>query len=46
MVHLTLMSLQDYCFYKLKLKVKPGCYYQQAIPFLIERAEGEIYEPA
>jgi len=36
MVTITLPSLEDSCYYKLKLSILPGRYYQEAIPFSIE----------
>ena len=46
MVTLLLPSLDDGCFFKLKLNIKPACYYQEAITFSIDQTDlDEFFEP-
>lgn len=46
MVTITLPSLEDYCWYKLKLNIIPGLYYQEAIPFSIEPVDpDDVFQP-
>ena len=46
MVSITLPSLEDCCYYKLKLSILPGKYYQEAIPFSIEPVDtDDVFSP-
>lgn len=46
MVSITLPSLEDSCYYKLKLSILPGKYYQEAIPFSIEPVnKDDVFTP-
>lgn len=43
---LKLPSLEDACYYKLKLNILPGKYYQEGIPFSIESLDpNDICQP-
>ncbi len=45
-VSIVLPSADDACYYRLKLSVMPGRYYQEAIPFSIEPIDAnDIFTP-
>ncbi|CAF1155184.1 unnamed protein product [Brachionus calyciflorus] len=46
MVNLCLSSVEDSCFYNLRLNVEPGSYYQLPIQFKIDQNDlDEAFEP-
>lgn len=46
LVTIILPSIEDSCFYKLKLSLFPGKYYQEPIPFSIEPVnEDDVFKP-
>lgn len=45
-VSFTLPSHNDGCYYNLRLKIRPGCYYEESISFTIDQnGLNEFYEP-
>jgi hypothetical protein len=46
MVTIVLPSNEDCCYYRLKLKILPGRYYQESIPFWVDQTDmDEFYQP-